>query len=289
MRKLETAWMLALSLVVVGMWAPASAQTAPTLKQELVSDFKFTANAAVNDSVDVVTAPLHIANTVPILESPRFYLILGTAGALWGGSYALDQTMRAGLKGMSSSNADMLQDLSYASVSAASALLYGWGLYSGDANVRENVITAGEGAGIATLLDIGIKDAFGRLRPEQSPSHTQFFKGGQSFVSGDVTPMFALAAGISESFNNAWYVAVPIYSLAMVDGFGRMGNDAHWFSDVIGAALLGVGTTELFLYLHRRQHENPHSINLFAVSAPPTGSRTGQNPMPAGIGVAYNW
>jgi membrane-associated phospholipid phosphatase len=289
MRKLETAWLLALSLVVVGVSAPAGAQTAPTLKQELVSDFKFTANAAVNDSVDVATAPLHIADVVPILESPRFYLILGTAGALWGGSYALDQTMRAELKGMSSSNADMLQDLSYASVSAASALLYGWGLYSGDASVRENVITAGEGAGIASLLDIGIKDAFGRLRPYQSPSHTQFFKGGHSFVSGDVTPMFALAAGISESFNNAWYVAAPIYSLAMVDGFGRMGNDAHWFSDVIGGALLGIGTTELFLYLHRRQQENPHSINLFAVSAPPAGARAGQNPMAAEVGVAYNW
>jgi membrane-associated phospholipid phosphatase len=109
-----------------------------------------------------------------------------------------------------------------------------------------------QGAGIATLLDLGIKAAFGRLRPSQTSSHTAFFHGGQSFVSGDVAPMFALAAGASEYFHNEWYVAAPVYSLALLDGFGGMGHDAHWFSDVVGAALLGVGTTELFIRLHNR-------------------------------------
>jgi membrane-associated phospholipid phosphatase len=99
----------------------------------------------------------------------------------------------------------------------------------------------------------------------------------------------ALAAGISQSFNNAWYIAVPICSLAVIDRFGRMSNDAHWFSDLIGGALLGIGTTERFPHLHRRQQKNPHSINLFAVSAPPEGARAGQNPMAAEVGVAYNW
>jgi hypothetical protein len=39
--------------------------------------------------------------------------------------------------------------------------------------------------------------------------------------------MFALAGGVSEYYDNRWYVAVPIYSLALLDGFGRMGHDAH--------------------------------------------------------------
>ena len=65
--------------------------------------------------------------------------------------------------------------------------------------------------------------------------------------------MFSLAAGISDTFDNAWYVAVPAYSLALLDGFGRMGHDAHWFSDVVGTGLLGWGTTELFQYLHRQR------------------------------------
>jgi hypothetical protein len=39
-------------------------------------------------------------------------------------------------------------------------------------------LTAGEGADIATLIEIGIKAGFGRLRPSQSQSHTAFFHGG---------------------------------------------------------------------------------------------------------------
>ncbi|SRR5579871_2521452 len=286
MSRFYTALMFALGMVIcVG----GKAAGAPAVGNELVSDFKYTVNNAAEDAIDVATAPLHLGEAVPILTSPRFYLVLGGAGALWGGSYALDQTMKSHLRAMSTADADLLQNLSYASVSAATALMYGWGLYSGDARARQYAITAGEGAGIATLIDIGIKAGFGRLRPSQSSSHTQFFHGGQSFVSGDVTPMFALAAGVSEYFDNRWYAAVPAYSMALLDGFGRMGNNAHWFSDVVGAALLGVGTTELLLYMHRQHQENPRRFKIFAVSAPPLSPHAAQEAIPEGLGVAFNW
>jgi membrane-associated phospholipid phosphatase len=287
MSRFQIVWLVPLTLIL--SVSAACAQTPSSMGDELVSDFKYIANNGADDAIDVATAPLHLDQAVPLLTSPRFYLVLGTAGALWGGSYALDQTLKSHLRAMSSSDASLLQDLSYGSVIGATAVLYGWGLYSGDARAREYAITAGEGAAVATLLDIGIKAAFGRLRPGQTSSHTKFFHGGESFASGEVTPMFGLAAGISEYFDNEWYVAAPIYSLALLDGFGRMGHNEHWFSDVVGAALLGVGTTELFLYLHRRHQENPNSFKLFAVSAPPTSSHAGQTVAPTGLGVALNW
>ncbi len=191
---------------------------------------------------------------------------------------------------MSSSEADLLQNVSYGSVAAATALLYGYGLYRDDARARQYALTGGIGAGVATLLDIGIKAAFGRLRPSQSSSHTSFFHGGQSFVSGDVTPLFGLAAGVSEYYHNEWYVAVPVYSLALLDGFGRMGHDAHWFSDVVGAALLGVGTTEFFLSLHKEHELNPNSFKIFPVTPPSAaGPHAAQNYTPLGVGIAFNW
>ena len=111
---------------------------------------------------------------------------------------------------------------------------------------------------MASLVNLGFKYGFGRLRPrEDGHDHTAFFRGGRSLFSGEVTPMFSLAASVGEYFDNRWYVAAPIYSLALVDGFGRIGHDAHWFSDVVGAAFLGAGTTELFLYLHRRHAQQP--------------------------------
>ena len=282
-------------ILIGGCVSPGWAQTAPpapvssNFLSGLTSDFKYLANNFEADGEDIVTAPLHLDAAGAMLTNPRFYLVVAGAGAAFGGSFALDQTMRSHLRSMGSSTADLLQNVSYASVSASTVPLYGYGLYRGDSRARQFVLTAGEGAGIATLVNIGIKAGFGRLRPSQSPSHTAFFHGGQSFVSGDVTPMFALAAGVSEYYDNAWYISVPIYSLALLDGFGRMGHDAHWFSDVVGAALLGVGTTELFLYLHRQHDEHPWRFRVFPVAPPVTSTHGAQSVAPTGIGMAFSW
>jgi membrane-associated phospholipid phosphatase len=280
---------LPLQLFIVRGIANAQPRRARRVGDELLSDIQYLGNNALWDAEDVVTSPLYVASPNSPLRSPRFYLVLAGAGALWGGSYALDQTMRSHLRGMSSSDATLLQNISYGSVSAGTALLYGYGLWVDDPRARHYAITAGEGAGIATLVDIGIKAAFGRLRPSQSSSHTAFFHGGQSFVSGDVAPMFALAAGVSQYYDNAWYASVPAYSLALLDGFGRMGHDAHWFSDVVGAALLGVGTTELFIWLHHRHEYEPGRWKLFAMSPPQTPMANAQTMAPTGFGLSYNW
>jgi membrane-associated phospholipid phosphatase len=279
-------------VIVVGSRPAVFAQSSPptTYAGEFASDFKYLVNNTADDAIDVVTAPLHIEQASGLVRSPEFYLVLGGVGAIWGGSYALDQTMRSHLRSMSSSDADLLQNVSYGSVSAATGLLYGYGLYENDPTARHDALTAGMGAGIATLLDIGIKAAFGRLRPSQSSSHTDFFHGGKSFVSGDVAPMFALAAGVSEYFHNEWYVAGPVYSLALLDGFGRMGHDAHWFSDVVGAALLGVGTTELLLWMHRRNELDPDSFKIFPEAASNAAApHAAQSIVPMGIGISFNF
>jgi len=289
MRLAVLAFLLAIAMQALSAF-PAAAQSAPSrIGAAVVFDFKYLVNNVSEDAIDVVTSPLHIGEAGEIVASPRFYLIVGGSAALWGGSFALDQTMKSHLRSMSSSDADMLQNISYGTVGASPALLYGYGLYSGDARARHYALTAGEGAGIATLINMGIKAAFGRLRPSQTSSHTSFFHGGQSFVSGDATPMFALAAGVSEYYDNRWYVAAPIYSLALLDGFGRMGHNAHWFSDIVGAALLGVGTTELFIYLHHKHEENPNRFRIFALSAPGVSPQTAMEGMPTGIGFAYSW
>jgi membrane-associated phospholipid phosphatase len=262
----------------------------PTVGEEVVSDFHYLANNLEADGEDIVTAPLHLGAAGAMFTDPHFYWIVAGAGAAFGGSFALDYTMRMNLKNMGSNTANALQDASYSSVIAATALLYGYGLYNGDARAREYALTAGEGAGVAVLLDLAIKAAFGRLRPfEDHHDHNAFFHGGASFVSGDVAPMFALAAGVSEYFDNRWDVAIPIYSLALLDGFGRMGNDAHWFSDVVGGALLGIGTTELFLYLHRQHEKHPWRFRIFPVAPPVPMGGAHRGLPPAGLTIAFYW
>jgi len=282
-------WLLALSVMIASATSTAQPTRAAGMGSEVVSDFKYITNNALLDVEDIATSPLYVASADSPFRSPKFYLVLAGAGALWGGSYALDQTLRSHLRSMSSSDADLLQDISYGGVSASTALLYGYGLWYDDPRARHYALTAGEGAGIASLLALALKAAFGRLRPSQTSSHTAFFHGGESFVSGDVAPMFALAAGVSEYYHNEWYVAAPVYSLALLDGFGRMGHDAHWFSDVVGAALLGVATTELFIWLHNRHDEEPGRWRIFSMSEAGPGLAGGRAFSSVAVGVAYSW
>jgi len=280
----------AVLLVLLNRPAPAAPPAAPSLGSVVTDDFKYLVDNAQLDVQDLVTAPCHAIDASSVLRSPRFYLAVAGVGALWGGSFALDQTLRSRLHDMSSSDADLLQHVSYGSIGAGAALLYAYGAYSADARVRQFMLTSGEAAGIATLLNIGIKAAFGRLRPYQDDhSHTAFFRGGASFVSGEVTPVFALATGISEYFDNEWYVAAPVYSLALLDGFGRMGHDTHWFSDVVGAALLGWGTTKLFLYLHQRHEGEPDRWRIFPLTAAPATASARPLPAPTGVALEYRW
>ncbi len=272
--------------------AALSPPSFPQLGDEVGNDFGYLIDNVQLDAEDIITSPLYIASPNSVFRSPKFYLAVAGIGAVWGGAFALDQTMRSHLRSMGHSNATTLQNISYDSVSVATGLLYAYGLYRNDSRARQLALTAGESAGLATLLNIGIKAAFGRLRPRQDGhSHTQFFDHGASFVSGDVTPMFALATGVSEYFDNKWYASVPIYSLALLDGFGRMGNDAHWFSDVVGAALLGSLSTELFIYLHKKHEAEPSRWRIlpYTPPPPPTGATTMQNMMPTGLEVAYSW
>jgi len=257
------------------------------LTDEVTSDFKYMVDNIQMDAVDVVTSPFYLASDHSLLRSPTFYIALAGAGAAFGGAFALDQTMRAQLRDMKSSTASALENISYGGIGAASVLVYGYGLYNDDAKTRETMLTGAEAAGVASLLTLALKPAFGRLRPHQDHhSHTTFFDGGASLPSGEATPMFALAAGISESLDNRWYVAIPAYSLATADGFGRMGHDAHWFSDIAGAAILGVGTTELLLYLHRQHSTQLDRWRFFPVSGSPGG---GGGKGGEGLGISYSW
>src|SRR5215469_10513750 len=148
MRQAVLTLLLAIAMQVSAVFTAAAQSAASRTGAEVVSDFKYLVNNVSQDAIDVVTSPLHIGEAGAIVASPRFYLIIGGSGALWGGSFALDQTMKSHLRSMSSSDADLLQNISYGGIGASTALLYGYGLYSGDARARQYALTAGEGAGI---------------------------------------------------------------------------------------------------------------------------------------------
>jgi membrane-associated phospholipid phosphatase len=280
---LATLWCCCLMLAPS---AVAQTQSGQSLGRQLVSDFKFSANNGEADVEDIITSPLHLPDLwAPdgLLSKPAFYYTLLGAGALFGGAYAADQTVRARLRDMPHGTAYALENASWAAAGVGTVGLYCYGLGTDDADARYGAITSVEGAGLAEAITLVVKSGFGRLRPYQDHhSHTQFFDGGDSFDSSHAAPVFALAAGFSEYFNNSLYAAIPAYAAASAMGIARMGLDEHWLSDIAGAAIVGVGSTELLLYLHRQHAENPSRFRIFPIAPI-------QSPHNTGIGISFNF
>ena len=247
-----------------------------SLPTALANDGSYLFHSLYSDGIDLLKLPLRV-NEVTIKGVLVGTAILGTIPAT---IYGLDNPLRRNAKNIPDGTAGDLETIGHATSLGSLGLIYGWGLYSHNDEARHAVLTGAEGVGLSSLLTLGIKAAFGRKRPKADEGPRAFFQGGQSFISGEATPSFAAAATISEAFNYHWWAAIPAYSLAVMTGVGRMGKDAHWASDILGSALVGVGTTELLFYLHR-EREKPTSLIILPML--PTQGGGG------GITVGFNW
>jgi hypothetical protein len=232
------------------------------LGNELVSDFKWSVNNLEADTEDVIKSPCHVGE---LLENPTFYWTTLAAGAALGAGFGLDEPARRAFREIGDKTGSNLEDWGGLALMSATGALYAYGFVADDARARQYALTGFLSTGVSGLLTTALKVSFGRLRPHQDQGNWKWFKGGSSFVSAATTPAFALAADISEYADNRWYVAVPVYGVAAAVGLGRMAEDAHWLSDVVGSALLGVGTTELFLHLHALHAADPSRYRVFPV------------------------
>ena len=302
---METKWRITLLLALLGFIfgaATASAQmpslsmpSLSTVGAELLGDSEYLVDNVQLDFEDILTSPLHLTDSDGPLFSPKFYLAVAGAGALFGVSFALDKSMQSGLGHMSHGAHDIIENFSYTTLISAVGLLYIYGLYDENDTLRHYLLTGAEAAGIGVLFNLGIKSIFGRLRPAQTHSHTAFFYGSggfntRSFTSNDMVITTAMATGVSEYFDNEWYVAIPVYTLPLLEGFTRMGSQQQWFSDVVMGGLLGWGTAELLLYLHKEHAAEPNRWRILPISAPSTPTRSSVDSLSSfGLAAAYSW
>ena len=102
-----------------------------------------------------------------------------------------------------------------------------------------------------------IKWTVGRFRPfvlppydQPQPFHLSPFNGGLpglfhqtsglSFVSGHTSLAFATAAGMAVLFSKRRRVVYLVYLIAAIVFLERVGENAHWLSDAVGGAALGI-------------------------------------------------
>ncbi|WP_192822916.1 phosphatase PAP2 family protein [Rufibacter sp. LB8] len=78
-----------------------------------------------------------------------------------------------------------------------------------------------------------------------------------SFPSGHTTYAFVIATMVSREFKGkSKWIGIASYTAAGTTGMMRVLNDAHWFSDVLAGAGVGILSTNLVYLAHDRWFKN---------------------------------
>jgi membrane-associated phospholipid phosphatase len=116
------------------------------------------------------------------------------------------------------------------------------GLISGNDRVRDAGMRISSSLALAgTIVTLG-KLSAGRQRPSHPGAdgdEFQPFSGNASAPSGHTAMAFALATSLSDEIHNRW-VTVGLYTMAAATGWSRVNDNAHWASDVVAGAALGI-------------------------------------------------
>jgi len=114
-----------------------------------------------------------------------------------------------------------------------------------------------------TIITKSLKKAFDEKRPTGDPD---------SFPSGHTSLAFATAQVIHHEYgeNSIWY-SVGAYSCAATVGAMRIAKGAHWASDVLAGAGIGMLSTELVYLTHQYKWDWAHMkrLDIFPFSVGP--------------------
>jgi membrane-associated phospholipid phosphatase len=108
---------------------------------------------------------------------------------------------------------------------------------------------------LADATEALLKGLVGRQRPHYSGDAWRFRPIGwsgewQSFPSGHVTHITAIAAAVAEEARSPWVTALGAGAVG-ITGWQRMYRDQHWASDVIGGAIIGIAASRVTAHWFR--------------------------------------
>ncbi len=136
----------------------------------------------------------------------------------------------------------------------AGSVVVGEGIkqYNGDARFLEAALVATESQLLTAAFTEGIAYTTGRSTPHDSNDPFRFKFGRDSFPSAHTSQTFAVAAVISDRFDQP--AGAIAYTLAGAVGLARLVQDKHWASDVAAGAALGWGIGHFLSIRHREPH-----------------------------------
>ncbi|MDE3172752.1 MAG: phosphatase PAP2 family protein [Gemmatimonadota bacterium] len=148
--------------------------------------------------------------------------------------------------------------------------LYAAGILFHDASLADMGVHASEALALASVAGFVLKGAVGRPLPRQANADADSYKFGrgirvdgnwQAFPSGHTLAAFSIASAVTAEAMDRWpsrgmLVGALMYGSATASGISRLYNNAHWVSDVIFGAGIGI-----FSGIKTVQYDHAHPDN----------------------------
>ncbi len=202
---------------------------------------------------------------------------LGIATGIAGVAYAIDPDVRSWVRrpavqdnGLADATAKVGDAWGGGVALATGAVLWGGGLLARDADVATVGLRAVEAVTVSGLITSFIKGVAGRARPRVAPHDRNDFEVGrgirdgndfQSLPSGHTTAAFAFAAAVTSEVahrapRHARTAAIVTYGLGAATLYDRLHEDAHWLSDALLGAGIGMVSGWVVTRWHRTRPDN---------------------------------
>jgi membrane-associated phospholipid phosphatase len=116
-----------------------------------------------------------------------------------------------------------------------------------------------ESAALSAAAAYALKELAGRERPYVTADDGDWGGDGEAFPSIHATAAFAIGTVLAESGNDRhrWLRRVLGYGLAVHTAYARMDHDAHWLSDTVAGAGLGIATARFVM--KQRDRSDPRA------------------------------
>lgn len=237
--------------------APGSAITYPPPRKGLVEQ-------TLEDAAAYYTAPLH--------WNGRDWECFGGALAAIAVAHHYDTQARAHFNRDSTSPLGPKASGELTDALPGAALLLGtWGYASliGSHAGEGEAWNMAESGGLSLVSAYALKYIIRRPGPDTTPDPNHLFSGGSSFPSEHTTAAFAVGTVLAESGNPEfrWLRRTIGYGIGFGTAYLRMRHNAHWLSDTVAGAALGMASAHFVMNrsAEREDTENSSALSLVPV------------------------
>jgi membrane-associated phospholipid phosphatase len=117
-----------------------------------------------------------------------------------------------------------------------------------------------EAGALSAVTGYALKFAAGRQRPDVATDPNEWFKGGDSFPSLHSTASFAVGTVLAESGNDDYRFLRRLlgYGLGLATSYERLKHNAHWLSDTVAGAALGISSARFTMDRRYGERSDSH-------------------------------